>query len=96
MDSYESFLHCKTNVFLNSINLIWGLNFLVLLSAACIVMRTKKRFGEVLSATTAAVTFAFLCIIAHVTVHFISKNVPEGFSKCGYINVSCLVLVMFF
>jgi len=85
-------LWCNMINVLNSINLIWGLHFIALLSAACIVMRTKKRFGEVLSATTAAVTSALLWIIACVTVYFLSENVPKGISKCGYVNVSCLMM----
>jgi len=89
----ESFFFCKINVLLHSIGLIRCLHFMVLLIAACIVMRTNKRFGEVMSTATAVVTSAFLWIIANVTVYFSSINVPEGYNKCSYTNVSlCNVL----
>jgi len=96
MDSYGSVLYCKTNVFLYSVGLIWGLHFIALLSAACFVMRTKKRFGEVLSTTTAAMTSALLWIIAYVTVHFLTKMFPDSSNHylCwSRIVVSCFIML---
>jgi len=93
MDSSESFLYCKTNVFLKFIFSIWGLHFIVLLSAACFVMETKKHVGEILSTTTAAMISALLWIIAHVTVYFLSESIPEFKDKCIYLSVSCLIML---